>query len=116
MNTLFLMPESWDIALDVHGNIALARNAYAMAQDVASAIRLFDGELWYDTSKGVPHFDQALGRIPSLALYKNSLVSAAKTVPGVIQARPQLEIGNKRVLGGSIIFTDSDNIEWAVNL
>lgn len=73
MKTLFLMPDTWDLMLDVNGNIALAKEPYARAQDIASAVRLFDGELWYDASKGVLHFDEALGRVPSLALYLHSL-------------------------------------------
>ena len=46
MNTLYLDPQSWDLALDVAGNIALAKDPYAKAQDVASAARLFVGELY----------------------------------------------------------------------
>ena len=54
MNTLYLDPQSWDLVLDTAGNIALAKDPYAKAQDVASACRLFAGELYDDTEKGIP--------------------------------------------------------------
>ena len=46
MNTLYLDPQSWDLVLDAAGNIAMAKDPYAKAQDVASACRLFSGELY----------------------------------------------------------------------
>ena len=54
MNTLYLDPQSWDFVLDAAGNIAMAKDPYAKAQDVSSACRLFAGELYYDTEKGIP--------------------------------------------------------------
>ena len=106
-----------DLALDIHGNIALASKIYAQAQDVSSACRLFNGELWYDTTKGVPHFDEALGRVPSLALYKHSLEEAALTVPGVVEARAVFGMGAKgRILEGAIRFVNEDNKEGSINL
>ena len=62
MNTLYLDPQSWDLVLDTAGNIALAKDPYAKAQDVASACRLFAGELYYDTEKGIPYFEETLGK------------------------------------------------------
>ena len=117
MNTLFLHPKTWDLALDIHGNIALASKIYAQAQDVSSACRLFDGELWYDTTKGVPHFDEALGRVPSLALYKHSLEEAALSVPGVTAAKVVFGISSKgRILEGAIKFVNDENKEGSITL
>ena len=56
MKTLLLDQTTWDLTLDANNNIALAAEPYAFAQDAASAIRLFQGELWYDTTRGVPYF------------------------------------------------------------
>jgi len=39
MKTMLLNPQTWDLTLDVDGNIALASNPYSVAQDIASAIR-----------------------------------------------------------------------------
>lgn len=86
MRTLALDRSRWDIILDAHGNLAIASSPYAIAQDVASAIRLFQGELYYDTTKGVPHFQEILGHRPSLSVLKAALESAALTVPETTSA------------------------------
>lgn len=81
MNTLLLDRTTWDLCLDAHGNIALASNPYSIAQDAASAMRLFEGELYYDTSKGVPYFQTILGHHPPLGVLKAALRTAALSVP-----------------------------------
>ena len=106
MKTLYLDPTSWDLRLDASGNIALASNPYSMAQDVASAIKLFKGEAWYDASKGVPHIENALGKRPSFALYQKNLQDAALTVPEVVQAKAAFTVSNDRVLSGQVTFID----------
>ena len=83
VKTLLLDTQIWDLVLDAFGNIAVADNPYSMAQDVASALRLFNGECYYDTSKGVRYFEDILGKTPPLALLKSELTDAAMTVPGV---------------------------------
>ena len=40
-STLLLDPDTWDLTVDNNGNIAVAAPPYAVAQDVASAIRTF---------------------------------------------------------------------------
>lgn len=72
--------------LDASGDIASATDAYALAQDAASAIRLFSGEYWFDTSLGVPYVDTIFGKLPPLQLIKSQLIAAALTVPGVASA------------------------------
>ena len=72
--------------MDNSGNIALAKDPYSKAQDVASAARLFAGELYYDTGKGIPYFEETLGCKQSFALYRYRLVQAALGVPGVVGA------------------------------
>ena len=47
-DSLLLVTDAWDICLDAAGNIALATPPYATAQSVANAIRLFQGELFFD--------------------------------------------------------------------
>lgn len=87
MDTLLLDPVAWDLLVDSNGNIAMASNPYSIAQDVASAIRLFAGELYYNTSKGVPYFDSILGQSNAAAAIKIQVEKAAMTVPEVVQAR-----------------------------
>jgi hypothetical protein len=61
VRSLLLSRPAWDLVLDASGNIAVASAPYAIAQDAASAIRLFAGEHWYDTAQGIPCFSQVLG-------------------------------------------------------
>jgi len=77
-----------------------------MAQDVASAIRLFIGEAWYDTALGVPYFEQILGRAPPVSLIKEQLTRAALTVPGVVAATCTLASIVNRQLTGQVRVTD----------
>jgi len=102
MNTLYLSRDRWDLALDASGNIALAKEPYAVAQDVASAIRLFRGELFYDLKKGVPYWSQVLGKFPPLGLIRERLRQAALSVPGVADASPILTRLDSRNLEGYI--------------
>ena len=67
-NTLLLDQSAWDLVIDSAGNIAMATPPYALAQDVASAVRLFLGELWYNTPKGIPYFEDVLGQLPPATL------------------------------------------------
>jgi hypothetical protein len=81
MNSILLDRSTWDLVIDAQNNIAVCSNPYAIAQDAASAIRLFKGECWYDTTRGVPHFQEILGHQPSLSILKSALQTAALTVP-----------------------------------
>lgn len=83
MNTLLLDRTLWDLTLDINGNIAMASEPYSIAQDVASACRTFLGECYYDTSQGVPYFQEILGQTPPLSVLKAALIAAAMTVPEV---------------------------------
>lgn len=116
MHTLYLDPETWDLALDINGNIAYAKDPYSKAQDVASAIRLFKGELYYDTTKGIPYFDETLGKKQSFALYQKRLEDAALSVPDVISAQAGIEREGERVIGGVVRFTDKHNQSLEIKL
>lgn len=116
MDTIFLNPEIWDLMLDDEGNIAYAKDPYAKAQDVASAVKLFKGELYYDTSKGIPYFDETLGKKQSLALYQYRLEKAALSVPEVVSAKAIIQSNADRTVTGIIKFTDDKGRKVEVNL
>ena len=82
MDTLLLDTAQWDLVVDGTGNIAMASVPYALAQDVASAIKTFAGEVYYDTTIGVPYFATILGQTPSVAYFQQQMIDAALTVPG----------------------------------
>lgn len=114
MKTLLLDRAAWDLVLDTSGNIALASNPYAIAQDVASAVKLFAGECWFDTTKGIPYFDQVLGHMPPLPVVKAYVENAALTVPEVSKAQCTLVSLKGRVLAGHIDVIDTAGVSHNV--
>jgi hypothetical protein len=107
MQTLLLSVDNWDLTLDASGNIATASGPYALAQDVASACKVFAGELWYDTDQGIPYLENILGQSPPLQYIKSQLEDAALTVPGVVSALCVLAGLNGRLLSGQIQLIDT---------
>jgi ligand-binding sensor domain-containing protein len=114
MNTLLLDRRHWDLVLDVAGNIAMAKEPYAIAQDVASACRLFAGELWYATNKGIPYFSEILGHWPPLAVVRARLIEAALTVPGVVSAQVVITEFKDRTITGQVQFIDTTGASHGV--
>lgn len=98
--TLLLDTVAWDLCLDARGNWAYAMPPYAVIQSVASACKLFLGELWFDTAKGIPYFTDVFGQPYPLPLLKSDLVQAALSVPGVSAAVVYLDaIADRHVTG-----------------
>lgn len=110
MDTLLLDLTNWDLVVDAFGNLAVASAPYAIAQDVASAIKTFAGEVYYNTTLGIPYFAQILGQLPPVTLFQTYMVDAALTVPFVVpDPAPQCLITgfeNRNVIG-QVAFTDS---------
>ena len=113
--TLLLDNLNWDLVVELTGNIAVADAPYSYAQDVASAIKLFAGELWYDTSQGVPYFSEVLGQAPPLALIQRRIEEAALSVTGVVSAICTLA-SDGRAVTGQVIFIDVNGEQAAVSL
>ena len=106
MDTLLLAQDTWDLVLDANGNIAMATHPYSIAQDVASACRVFAGELWYDTTQGIPYFQNVLGKRPPLQYIKAQMEAAALTVPDVVSARCLFASFAGRALTGQVQIID----------
>lgn len=100
--TLLLDPNTWDLVVNVNGNSALASQPYGLAQDAASAIKTFLGEVYWDTTVGVPWKQQILGQSPNLALLKQQLVDAALTVPGIASAVVYISSFANRAVSGQV--------------
>lgn len=113
--TLLLDTVTWDLVLDASGNIAMARAPYAAAQDAASSIKLFQGELWFDTSQGVPYFSQVLGKLPPLNYMKALFETAALTVPAISSATVFLTSITNRTIRGQVQTSTSSGQIAAVN-
>lgn len=130
MKTILLDVSTWDYTVDASGNWAVADEPYALAQDVSSACRLIKGELWYDTSQGIPFLNlnggaggpnndsNVFGETPPLAVVQEYLVQAALTVPGVVSAVAVIESFNAatRQVIGQVQFVDTNGNTGTVTL
>ncbi|QEO17864.1 WS/DGAT domain-containing protein [Acetobacter vaccinii] len=106
MNTLLLDRTTWDFLLDSKGNIAIASGAYAVGQDIASAVRVFQGECYYDTEQGLPYLSNVLGKNQSLSVFQSQVQDIATAVPGVAEARCIVGgMSYDRQLRGAVLFT-----------
>jgi hypothetical protein len=109
MQTLPLNTATWDLELDNAGNLSLSDLDYSVAQDVASAIRTFQGECWYDVTLGLPYFQSLLGKLPPASYITNLLEQAAFTVAGVVSVTVvSLGLTKERQLTGSVIVVSTD--------
>ena len=105
-STLLLDSVSWDNVVDANGNFAVAGPPYSQAQDAASAIRLWLGELYYDTTKGVP-YSKIIAGTPNFAALKSYMVAAAMTVPGVASAVCFISSFSNRNVSGQVTITNT---------
>ena len=113
-NTLLLDQTAWDLVLDASGNIALAGEPYSISQDVASAVRTFVGECWYDVSQGLPYFQNILGQLPPPSFLRQKIIEAAKTVPNVVSVEVVFVQFAGRALTGQIKIIDTTGTESGV--
>lgn len=105
MKTLLLNPQTWDFMVDSGRNIAKTAEPYALAQDAASAIKLFQGEDYYDTTRGVPYWSEILGHWPPVRIMKAHFVAAALTVPDVASAVAFISAFRDRTVFGQVQIT-----------
>lgn len=108
--SMLLDQASFDLTTDLSGNWALCDEPYSSAQDAMCAIRLFQGELYYDDTQGIPYFSQILGRLPPISYLKQQFAKAALTVPGVSSAIVYLDSFVNRQLAGQCILTLSSGV------
>ena len=98
-----LLDANWDLTLDAEGNMATVIDAYAIAQNVANAVRLFTKDAYFNQDEGIPHFDIELGHQPPLSVLRSRIVKAAQGVDGVADVTVNLdETMTDRVLRGEI--------------
>lgn len=113
--SLLLDRTGWDLALTANGDIAVATEPYAQEQDVASECRVFEGECYYDTARGIPYLTSILGRPVPVQIIKEKLAAAAQLVPGVRAATVYLTDITARSVGGQVQFvTDKSGAGTAI--
>jgi len=115
MNTLAVGTETRDLELDLSGNMKVLTGPGAIAQDVASALKLFAGELWYDTTRGLPYYSQVLGKNFNRPLLQGLMDQAALSMPGVVKAQTTLQPPVNRELHGSVEVIDTTGVTLNVN-
>ena len=113
MNTIYLN-QNWDMAVDISGNIALASSPYALAQDAASECRLFYGECYYDTTRGVQYWRDILGKYPPLELMRTYYKNAAMLVPTVVKSKVFFSGLQNRTLTVQVQVTDNAGLVSAL--
>lgn len=104
-STMLLDQTKWDLVVDADGNIAVASDPYSLAQDAASAIQTWLGEVYYNTTVGLPYRTQILAQRPPLTLLKQQFADAALTVPGVASAKCFVQQFSNRAVGGQVQVT-----------
>lgn len=105
MKTLALNEDAWDLVLDSEGSIAAIDNTQSVLQDVASSVRVWLGECYYDTDKGVNYWQFFDGDAP-ISFFIDEATEQALNVHDVescdiILAPPQAT----RILQGKILIT-----------
>lgn len=108
------MTDRWDLAIDSSGNIAMAGEPYALAQDAASNIRTFAGECAYNTSLGIPYFQSILGKRPQLEFMRAKFKDAANQVPDVLSSQVFFSDFANRTVSGQVQVTGPKGVA-AVN-
>lgn len=114
-STLLLDVNTWDLTVDNNGNIAVAAPPLAVAQDVASAIRTFASEVYYDTTQGIPYWTQILGKLPPASLIVEMMNAEALTVPGVSTAQTVISGYTDRQVTGNVYVVDTNNVSSVVS-
>ncbi len=102
--SLLLDRGNWDLALDASGNIAVASEPYSQSQDIASECRVYLGECYYDTTRGVPYATEILGQMQPVQVLKEQLGIAAERVPGVSEVTVILGSIKNREISGQVQF------------
>jgi hypothetical protein len=106
-DSLLLDVDTWDLIIDADRNMALCAAPYAVAQDVASAVRTFTDEVIFDLNVGIPYFEEILGNTPPLQLVQGRITTEALTVPNVSQARTLINKSREGAISGEIQIIDT---------
>ncbi len=117
-NTL-LLNDKWDIFVDSAGNISTVTDDYAIAQNIANAVRLFQNDAYFERNKGVPYLASVFGEklSASQSVVINRWRKAALNVEGVTDCEPIPEYDNEgRIIGGKIVATTINGTQVQVEV
>jgi hypothetical protein len=75
-----------DLELDLtNGSLSTATDSTQIAQHVLARLRTFLGEWTFDTSAGVPYYEEILVKAPDLSVVDGYLKAAILGTPGVVE-------------------------------
>lgn len=102
--------DSWDIELDDNGNFALKEGQEQIAQDVATAVKIYKGEYVFDINRGVP-FNDVLGERLNQALIQEYMNKEAKRINGVLNTTVIFnDFDSSRVLDYDILISTEQGL------
>lgn len=115
-NDTLALTADWDLGLDDQGNLGTFGDAtndspqtgpgMRLAQDVATRLRAWRGEVWFDTTQGID-YPRYLGQAPSLIQLRADYQSEALLVPLCVTALADLDLQRTtRAVGGTIYLSD----------
>lgn len=111
--------DRWDIFVNENGDIATTSDTYAIAQNAANAIRLFTNDAYFNTDRGIPHYDIELGHkaIPNRSTLINRIKSAVKEIDDVDDVEVVLKFNNTtRTYEGNIYITTTNGTSIQIEL
>lgn len=115
-NDTLALTTDWDLDLDDQGNIRTVGDAtnrdvqtgpgMRLAQDVATRLRAWRGEVWFDVTQGID-YPRYLGLAPSVIQLRADYQSEALLVPLCATALADLSLTRQpREVGGMIYLSD----------
>lgn len=111
--------DKWDIFVNKNGDIATTSDTYAIAQNAANAVRLFTNDAYFDTQRGIPHYDIELGNkaVPNRSTLTNRIRNAVQEINGVDDVEVVLEFNNAtRTYEGNIYITTTNGTSIQIEL
>lgn len=115
-NDTLALTSDWDLDLDDQGNIRTVGDAtiadvqtgpgMRLAQDVATRLRAWRGEVWFDVTQGID-YPRYLGLAPSVIQLRADYQSEALLVPLCATALADLSLTRPgREVGGIVYLSD----------
>lgn len=115
-NDTLALTTDWDLDLDDQGNIRTVGDAtisdvqtgpgMRLAQDVATRLRAWRGEVWFDVTQGID-YPRYLGLAPSVIQLRADYQSEALLVPLCATALADLSLTRPgREVGGIVYLSD----------
>lgn len=108
MDMLYVNSTDNDLSVDAQGNLQTSTGAFALALAAACAIRTFKGEVYFDSTQGLPYFSTILGKNPPLEYVRSQFVAAALGAdPDIVESKVFFSSLTARDLSGQIQTSDA---------